>query len=157
MPDWLVAQQADLAIADTELMMTVWRIRELSQGTSLNMNTQAMKQLQDTVKAAISNAEYRKNAQAMQQDMQRRRLQTRRGRNIGLRAAPAQDARRRRESGELCKTDSGLVTHLVKRSRISPRNMIYPLNRVPTLELDEILDVGRLGIQAVRRIRAGYH
>jgi MGT family glycosyltransferase len=50
-----------------EQMMTARRIRDLGLGTSLDMNTLTVEQLRDTVKSALSNEEYRKNAQAMQQ------------------------------------------------------------------------------------------
>jgi MGT family glycosyltransferase len=50
-----------------EQMMTGRRIQELGLGTALDMNTLTVEQLHATVKAAMSNADYRKNAQAMQQ------------------------------------------------------------------------------------------
>ena len=50
-----------------EQMMTAQRIQELGLGTTLDMNTLTVEKLRETVKAAISNPDYRKNAQAMQQ------------------------------------------------------------------------------------------
>jgi MGT family glycosyltransferase len=50
-----------------EQMMTARRIQELGLGTALDMNTLTVEKLRETVKAAISNPDFRKNAQAMQQ------------------------------------------------------------------------------------------
>jgi len=50
-----------------EQMMTARRIQELGLGTALDMNKLTVEQLQATVKAALANADYRANAQAMQQ------------------------------------------------------------------------------------------
>lgn len=50
-----------------EQMITAQRVKELGLGTVLDMNTLTVGELHDTVKAALSNAEYRKNTQAMQQ------------------------------------------------------------------------------------------
>ena len=50
-----------------EQMMTAQRIQELGLGTMLDMNTLTVEQLHSTIKAAIFNADYRKNAQTMQQ------------------------------------------------------------------------------------------
>ena len=50
-----------------EQMMTARRIQELDLGTALDVNTLTVEQLHATIKAALSNADYRTNAQAMQQ------------------------------------------------------------------------------------------
>jgi UDP:flavonoid glycosyltransferase YjiC (YdhE family) len=50
-----------------EQKMAARRIRELGLGTALDMNTLTVEQLHAPIKAAMSNADYRKNAQAMQQ------------------------------------------------------------------------------------------
>jgi MGT family glycosyltransferase len=50
-----------------EQAMTARRIQELGLGTALEMNTLTVETLRETVKAAISNPDYRQNAQAMQQ------------------------------------------------------------------------------------------
>jgi len=50
-----------------EQMMTARRIQELGLGAALDMSTLTVEQLQATVKATMSNEDYRKNAQAMQQ------------------------------------------------------------------------------------------
>ena len=50
-----------------EQMMTAQRIEELGLGTVLDKNTLTVEQLHATMKAALSNADYRTNAQAMQQ------------------------------------------------------------------------------------------
>jgi MGT family glycosyltransferase len=50
-----------------EQMMTARRIQELGLGTVLDKNTLTVEQLHATMKAALSNADYRTNAQAMQQ------------------------------------------------------------------------------------------
>jgi len=52
-----------------EQMMTARRIQELGLGTSLEMNTLTVEQLRETVKAAMMNDYYRKNVQAMQQNV----------------------------------------------------------------------------------------
>ncbi len=50
-----------------EQMMTARRIEELGLGTALDQKTLTVEQLHATVKATLSNADYRTNAQAMQQ------------------------------------------------------------------------------------------
>ena len=50
-----------------EQMMTARRVQELSLGTLLDMNTLTVEQLRATIKSAMSNADYHKNAQTMQQ------------------------------------------------------------------------------------------
>jgi len=50
-----------------EQMMTAQRIQELGLGTALDMSTLTVEKLHATVKAAISNQDFRKNAQKLQQ------------------------------------------------------------------------------------------
>ncbi len=50
-----------------EQMMTARRIQELGLGTALDAQTLTVELLHTTMKAALSNADYRTNAQAMQQ------------------------------------------------------------------------------------------
>ncbi|MGZ3630878.1 MAG: nucleotide disphospho-sugar-binding domain-containing protein, partial [Ktedonobacteraceae bacterium] len=52
-----------------EQMMTAQRIQELGLGTVLDEKTLTVEQLHATMKAALSNADYRTNAQAMQQHL----------------------------------------------------------------------------------------
>ncbi|MGZ3615436.1 MAG: nucleotide disphospho-sugar-binding domain-containing protein, partial [Ktedonobacteraceae bacterium] len=52
-----------------EQMMTAERIQELGLGTVLVEKTLTVEQLHATMKAALSNADYRTNAQAMQQHL----------------------------------------------------------------------------------------
>ena len=48
-------------------MMTAQRIQELGLGTALDISTLTVEKLHATVKAAISNPDFRKNAQKFQQ------------------------------------------------------------------------------------------